>query len=336
MPLFSTRRRHSDTLTVRRTRDSAVLPAQRDRAGKKLAQFPSHLQPGYDPKWKKVLMNRKDVLSCHMADFLPEFFAAYWQLLHAISFLPAHRDATEEMLCGVQVFFENLGKHFFPGCSTNSCLKHYREAVEAAESVDGGLRHLVRNQDRFALAKWLNGIHNDVHKRRREDTLHKDIVKRDAVGFETVKAYYMASCGDPFRLPLSECWLYTQFHLNVRKDMCRINNVALHEELYKSFGDKIAKAYKNITPYGIFNQFWRRPPHISDGYVMSITPFCFTVVRSLWLYSYLMLMVTRLLTTHRHVLTNTVTQGTATSLFAILLTMIIIGRAGKLDHSKQT
>lgn len=337
MPQFSGRRRQSkdhgsERLTVRRSKDSRVLPARRDKNNKKLTKFPTQGMPGYDPVYGKILPDRVMMLPHMFAEYMPEFFNAYWQFVHAVSFLPAQPEVTEEMLMGVQIFFENFGlpENYFPDCASGQCRRHYRAYLE--DPAVGGIDYmcsLVWNKnDPFALARWVAQFHDTVHERRREDNVNLDIVKRSNVPFERVKEYYMMNCGPPFNNSIVECWLYTQFNLNVRKDMCRISNTALRQDLYKSFGRKIHLLYQDIYPYGCYNVYWRRSTHVSDGYMIQTTTFHHTVVKAISMYCMIQTIALRLLTTHAFVLDKQFTDETHLVFMAMFLTILIISKIG--------
>jgi len=331
MPLFSNRRREANLLTVRRTRESKILPERRNKQGDKLAPFPRAQQPGYDPIYQRILPVSLDFPPHKWIElFLPEFFNAYWQILHAISFLPAEPEATESMLTGVCIFFAGLGNNdtYMPSCSNKSCKKHFQQSVIDAGGETGLLQMIQNTADKYALARWLNGVHNDVHRRRRNDTKHEGIIKRPEIPFAQVKSYYTKRSGPPLYLPFVECWLYTQFGINIRKYMERINEQAVQKEVFKAFAEKITKKYKqDIIPYGPFNTFWRRPTHVLDGYLVQTTPFPFTIVHALGVYCILHTFAMRLLTTHRFVLERKVTRETLIMFATIIITTAAIGHA---------
>ncbi len=323
--------RASARITVRRSKDSKVLPARRDQHNRKINKFPIEFMPGYDLTYKKVLVNEDDIMPSAFARYATEFFVAYWQLLHAISFLPAQDTLEDGVLDGVFTFFMNLGlpQHYFPDCATNACSRHYRTALE---SIGGekALQEMVWNkQDRFALARWFNDFHNSVHARRRDDKVHTSIVPRQDVPFQQTASYYMMNSGPPFHNTMVESWLYTQFNLNVRKDMCRITSPKLMPDIYKSMGHKIYLLYKKLDPYDEFNYYWRRPTYVTDGYMCRTTQFPFAVVHAISIYSIVHTIVFRLLTTHSYVLERKVTDETMLVFMAMVLSMMIIGQIGE-------
>lgn len=329
LPSGSTRVRRR--LTTKYTRTSKVLPRK-----KKPNKFP--LLPGDDPVLGRPIFNDSDYPAARFAVFTTEMFHVYWMLLHAISFLipEYHKVGDRDAIENVGQFFLKLPSRGIFGC--RECTEHYVEFANLSNlgQPDGNLfGRLAHDQDPYLLARWLNNLHNAVHRGRKEQTesgpVKRGFVVRAEVPFERVKQFYeqrvySAPIPGACNPTLVEAFLRSEFGIKIREDMS-CNEIArgVKKHTHDHYVSAIYMRFKPIVPHGFYRHHWHRLRRIHDPNMLSPSKFTVKGVVAI-----LLVGIFQTLLLQKTLLTRSATKAQSASKVAALILLAVLHRAKAL------
>lgn len=256
MPELRVRRR----LTTKYTRTSHVLPRKKQRN-----VFP--LMPGDDPELGRPLLPASEFPKCLLANYTTELYHAYWLLLHALTFMVPtfRRSGNTEALTNIAYFFYTLPSAGIVGC--HECTSHYMDFANLSNigrPKGNFFYNLVTDPDEYMLARWLNNLHNDVHRNRARGGSDHNVVARSEVPFERVKAYYEETIVGA--TTVVEAFLQSNFGLKLRADMISTEIVQGQEKpIHKHYTKAIGMRLKPIFPLGQYRLTWHKLRRIHDA-----------------------------------------------------------------------